>query len=95
MIFPQILYNFLDFLQSYICQEILTENKPKIDTETGNIFFNNLDTNESIYNFFHNQEYIEKVSIDNDGFTFTDSYKDYFKLLIHWFKQGDDQNMMF
>ena len=49
---------FLDFLQSYFCQEILIQNKLKIHIETGNIFFNNLDTNESIYNFFQKQENI-------------------------------------
>ena len=39
---------FLDFLQSNFCQEILIQNKLKIHIETENIFFNNLDTNQSI-----------------------------------------------
>ena len=43
---------FLEFLQSDFCQEIFIENKLKIRIETGNIFFNNLDTNESIDDFF-------------------------------------------
>ena len=43
---------FLDFLQSDFCQEILIQNKLKIHIETENIFFNNLDTNEPIYDFF-------------------------------------------
>ena len=43
---------FLEFLQSDFCQELFIENKLKIHIETGNIFFNNLDTNESIYDFF-------------------------------------------
>ena len=47
---------FLEFLQSDFCQEIFIENKLKIDIETGYIFFNNLDTNESIYCFFEQQE---------------------------------------
>ena len=78
---------FLDFLQSYFCQEILIQNKLKIHIETGNIFFNNLDTNESIYNFFQKQENIEKVNMHSNKFTFTDSYEDYFEWLVHWFKQ--------
>ena len=48
--------HFLVFLQSNFCQEILIQNKLKIHIETGNIFFNNLDTNESNYNFFQKQE---------------------------------------
>ena len=43
---------FLEFLQSSFCQELLIENKLKIHIESGNIFFNNLDANESIYGFF-------------------------------------------
>ena len=86
---------FLDSLQSNFCQEISIQNKLKIHIETGNIFLNNLDTNESIYKFFQKQENLEKVNIHSDAFTFTDSYEDYFEWLIHGFKQGDDQNMMF
>ena len=73
---------FLDFLQSNFCQEILIQNKLKIHTETANIFFNNLDTNESIYDFFQKQENSEKVNIHTDEFAFTDSYEDYFEGLI-------------
>ena len=47
---------FLDFLKSSFCQEVLVENKLKIHIESGNIFFNNLDTNKSIYSFFQQQE---------------------------------------
>ena len=68
---------FLEFLQSDFCQEIFIQNKLKIHIETGNIFFNNLDTNESIYGFFQQQENQSKAKI-NFEFTFTDSYEDYF-----------------
>ena len=47
---------FLEFLQSDFCQQILIENKLKNHIETGNVFFNNLDTDESIYVLFHQQE---------------------------------------
>ena len=44
--------DFLDFLQSAEHEEILVQNKLKIHVESGNIFHNNIDTNESIYSFF-------------------------------------------
>ena len=43
---------FLDFLQSDICKRILVSNKLKIHVETGNIYYGNQDTNESIFDFF-------------------------------------------
>ena len=39
---------FLEFLHSSFCQELLIENKLRIHIESRNIFFKNLDTNESI-----------------------------------------------
>ena len=75
----------------WLCQEILIQKKFKIHIKTENLFFNNLDTNESIYNFFQKQENIEKVNIYCDKFTFTDSYENYFEGLVHRFKQGYDQ----
>ena len=47
---------FLEFMQSDFCLEIFMENKLKVHIEAGNIFFNNLDTTESIYSFFQQQE---------------------------------------
>ena len=48
--------DFLDFLQSAGCEEILVQNKLKIHVESRNIFHRNIDTNESIYSFFQQQE---------------------------------------
>ena len=42
----------LEFLQNSFCQKLLIKNKLKIHIKSRNIFFNNLDTNESIYSFF-------------------------------------------
>ena len=39
---------FLEFLHSSFCQELLIKNKLRIHIESRNIFFKNLDTNESI-----------------------------------------------
>ena len=64
---------FLEFLQSSFCQELLIENKLKIHIESRNILFDNLDTNESIYGFFQQQENRSKAKIKHRHFTFTDS----------------------
>ena len=64
---------FLEFLQSSFCQELLIENKLKIHIDSGNILFDNLDTNESIYGFFQQQENRSKAKIKHRHFTFTDS----------------------
>ena len=55
---------FLDFLQSSFCQEVLVENRLKNHIESGNTFFNNLDTIESIYSFFQQKENQSKVKMN-------------------------------
>ena len=82
---------FLEFLQSSFCQKLLIENKLKIHIESGNIFFNNLDTNESIYGFFQQQENQSKAKTKHHHFTFTDNYEDYFEWLVRGFKGNEDQ----
>lgn len=47
---------FLDFLQSEICEKILTTNKLKIHVETGNIYYDNNDPSKSIFDFFLKQQ---------------------------------------
>ena len=81
---------FLEFLQSDFCQELFIENKLKIHIETGNIFFNNLDTNESIYGFFQQQENKSKAKI-NFELSFTDCYKNYLDWLVQGFKGNEDE----
>ena len=66
------------------------KNKLKIHIKTDNIFFNNLDTNESIYGFFQQQENQSKAKI-NFGFSFTDSYEDYFGWLVPGLKGNKDK----
>ena len=43
---------FLDFLQSDFCKEIFERNDLKNHIETGNIYYKNIDTNESVFEFF-------------------------------------------
>ena len=53
------------------------KNKLKIHVESSNIFHNNIDTNQSIYSFFQQQEDSSKAFINFD--IFGDSYSDYFE----------------
>ena len=43
---------FLSYLQSDYCGELMKTNKIKIHIESGNLFFDNVNSNESIYGFF-------------------------------------------
>ena len=47
---------FVDFLQSDYCKEVLQSNDLKIHIETGNIYYEDTDTNESIFEFVKNQQ---------------------------------------
>ena len=47
---------FLDFLQSDQCKQIFIENELKINIESGNIYYDNTDTNEGILDFIFNQQ---------------------------------------
>ena len=52
---------FLEYLQSEKSLELFKKNKLTIHVETGSLFFDNINTNESIYDFFlAQQDYPEK-----------------------------------
>ena len=70
---------FVDFLESQICKKILADNKLKIHIESGNIYYDNNDTNESIHNFILAQVNPIAGEINHD-FTFDRDYSTYF----HW-----------
>ena len=70
---------FINFLESKICKRILISNKLKIHIETGNIYYDNNDTNESIHNFILSQINPIAGTINHD-FTFDRDYTTYF----HW-----------
>ena len=78
---------FLDFLQSKICKKILEDNKLKIHTKTGNIYYDNNDTNESIHNFILNQANPINGEI-NHNFTFDRDYPTYFQWLSDAFSES-------
>ena len=78
---------FLDFLQSKICKKILEDNKLKIHVETGNIYYDNNDTNESIHNFIFAQASPISGEIDHT-FTFDRDYVTYFQWLTDAFSES-------
>ena len=81
---------FLDFLQSKICKKILEDNKLKIHVETGNIYYDNHDTNESIHNFILAQASPVSGEIDHT-FTFDRDYVTYFYHFNDYLEQNGNQ----
>ena len=78
---------FLDFLQSKVCKKFLEDNKLKIHVETGNIYYDNNDTNESIHNFILAQANPISGEIDH-LFAFDRDYKIYFHWLTDAFSES-------
>ena len=67
--------SILDYLSSDFARAVLSKNKMKIHLEGGNIYYNNLNMRESIYNFMIVQQDETKRNIDfeldiNDDFEF-------------------------
>ena len=69
---------FIEFLLSEFCARIMKEDKLKIHIESGNIYFDDFNTGETIYDFLKMQQNDEKANIDFD-FYYNNSYADYFK----------------
>ena len=79
--------DFLNFLQSNVCKKILEDNKLKIHIETGNIYYDNNDTNESIHNFILAQANPISGEIDH-SFTFDRDYTTYFQWITDAFNES-------
>ena len=75
---------FVDFLQSDFCKEILQSNDLKTHIETGNIYYQDTDTNGSIFEFMNNQQNISKGVIQTE-LKFDGSYKNYFQWTLNEF----------
>ena len=69
---------FLDILQTDYCKEILVSDDLKVHIETGNIYYDDTDTNESIFEFMKNQQDSSKGIINTD-LKYERSYKNYFQ----------------
>ena len=67
---------FLDYLQDEICENIMQRNKITIHAKTGNMYYDNIDTGESIYTFFAAQQDQTK-KLMSEEFQFFDSYEEY------------------
>ena len=65
-------------------------NKLKIHVESGDIYHNNTDTNESIYSFFETQGDETKKWIDFE-FILSDDCNDYFMKYLINVKDGEDE----
>ena len=75
---------FLVFLQSDYCKEILHSNDLKIHIETGNIYYKDDDTNESIFEFMKKQQDSSK-SLINTNLKYEESYNNYFQWILNGF----------
>ena len=63
----------------------MLSNDLKIHIETGNIYFNDTDTNESIFDFMKNQQNTSKGLI-NTSLKFDGTYKNYFQWILNEFE---------
>ena len=70
---------FVDFLQTDYCKEIFQSNDLKIHIETGNIYYQDTDTNESIFELMKNQQ---------------DTSKDLINKVIRVISNGFSMNLM-
>ena len=71
-------------MQSEYCKEILQNNDLKIHIETGNIYYDDKDTNESIFEFIQNQQNTSKGIIRYE-FKFDRNFREYFKWILNEF----------
>ena len=56
---------FVDFLSSYFGKKIMTENKISIHVKMGNLYSDNMNTNESLYDFVMPQQDVKKTLINS------------------------------
>ena len=73
---------FLHFLQWDLCKELLENSHLNIHIETGNIYYKNEDTNESIFEFVKNQQDVSKGIINYD-LSLEGNFKDYFNWITN------------
>ena len=83
---------FIDFLESDVCKKILMDNKLKIHIETGYIYYDNTDTNESLHNFILAQNNPVSGEIDH-SFTFDRDYVTYFEWLANAFSTSKKERL--
>ena len=82
---------FIEFLQSEYCRKILENDSLKIYIETGNNYYKDRDTSESIFHFIQNQKNVTKGVIKQD-FKFSGNYKEYFQWILNQFDAHEKTN---
>ena len=85
---------FVDFLQLDHCKKIMQSNDLKIHIETGNIYYNDTDTNESIFEFMKNQRNSSKGLINTD-LKFDGTFKNYFQWILNEFEAQEKLDTIF
>ena len=83
---------FLDFLQSNVCRKVLIDNKLKIHVETGNIYYDDKDMNESIHDFIIAQQNPINGVIEHN-FVYDRDYISYFDWLVNRFTKYQKQKL--
>ena len=76
-------------MQSDFCKEILLSNDLKIHIETGIIYYQDKDTNESIFEFMKNQQITSKGIIQHI-LKFDGNYKNYFQWILNVFEAQEE-----
>ena len=83
---------FINFLQGNICKNILENNKLKIHLESGNIFYDNENTNESIHSFILAQNNEMSGTIKNN-LSYDRDYKTYFQWISSAFNETEKNKL--
>ena len=72
---------FVDYLTSEECRDILERDNIQIHIDSGDIFVNNQNTGESISDFLLNQQDENKKKLPID-FSYDDDYTDYITIYL-------------
>ena len=80
---------FVDYLMSEECRDILERDNISIHIDSGDIFINNQNTGESIYDFVLNQQDQKKKQLPID-FSYDDDYTDYITKYLPSINEVDD-----
>ena len=83
---------FINFLQGDICRNILENNKLQIHVDSGKIFYENEDSNESIFNFILAQNNPISGYIDRN-ISFDQDYKTYFQWVATAFSEAEKNKL--
>lgn len=85
---------FADFLTSDYCPRIMRENKLTIHINTGNIYHDDFNTNESFYDFLLVQEGTNK-KILNAKFSFGENFQQYIENYLAGIRAQDYENLWY